>query len=119
MKKGTRRAIIEGEIHVLILNEGEHLVAQCLEYDITAQAKSIEALEESFIRAFLGQIVLALEHGEQPFANLAQAPAFYWNKFKEARKFERPLNISPAKRIKSRHRVVLPPNQKAMLAMAA
>lgn len=65
-------------VHVRVLKEGESHVAQCLEYDITASAKTpIEALERWRVTA-MGQVALDKRRGKEPLADIPCAPLPYW-----------------------------------------
>jgi hypothetical protein len=72
----------------------ERWVAQCLEYDIASQGKTLEEMKERFIQTVQGNIVLALERGVVPFSNLAPAPARYWEEYNEASEFEQRVPVS-------------------------
>lgn len=41
-------------------------VAQCLDFDLVAQGKTLEAAQESFRKTLVGHICLALSKGEKP-----------------------------------------------------
>jgi hypothetical protein len=58
-----------------------HWVAQCLEYDIGCEAKSIEDLMRRFHIAFVSEIALSLEHGSAPLQNVPKAPEKFWAMF--------------------------------------
>lgn len=61
-------------LRVLVLRDGPWWVAQCLEHDLVAQATTLPELELRFHRVIVGTIALALERGEEPFAEIAPAP---------------------------------------------
>lgn len=83
-------------INVVVIQEGPFLVAQCLEYDINCQADSFDELEESFNRAYVGEILLSLDNeDEKLFQDINPAPEFYRNMFKNGRKLGNPWNINP------------------------
>ncbi len=67
------------EIDVLFLREGDWWSAQCLQYDITAQARTIDDLRHELMRALLGHMAACLELGREPFADLGAAPQRYWD----------------------------------------
>jgi hypothetical protein len=74
------------ELSVLLMQEktpkGFAWVAQCLEYDVTAQGDSIASAQENFKKAFFGQIIADISVGKEPLDGIAQAPRFYWSRFK-------------------------------------
>ena len=58
-------------------------VAQCLEYDIGAQADSLPNLFYELQKSLMGHIVIACECGREPFDCLPPAPAEYWDKWQQ------------------------------------
>jgi hypothetical protein len=77
----------------------ERWVAQCLEYDIASQGKTLEEMKDRFIQTVQGYIVLALERGVAPFSNLKPAPERYWKEYNQASEFEQTFPVSlPADR---------------------
>ncbi len=64
-------------LSILILKEDEWWVAQCLEYDIAAQAESKEKAEYEFFRVLCGRISMAEELGVGPFDGIPAAPRYY------------------------------------------
>lgn len=69
---------IPATIHVVVFPEGDYLIAQCLEYDIAAQGKTIEKLEQAFMHQFVGQMEVDLQHGVVPLKHFGPAPAEFW-----------------------------------------
>jgi hypothetical protein len=55
--------------------------AQCLEYDIAAQGKTIAEARYGIEKAFVGQILVDVTNGSAPLADVPQAPAEYWKEF--------------------------------------
>ena len=72
------------KLSVLLLREGETWVAQCLEYDLAAQGKSLAEVKDAFAKTFCGQIMVDLHHAVEPLGSFAQAPKRYWYLFKNA-----------------------------------
>ncbi len=72
-------------ISVLLLQEGEWWSAQCLEYDIAAQAKTLPEMRNELERVLLLHVVLALEEGREPFSEIRPAPKKYWDMFAAAK----------------------------------
>ncbi len=89
-------------VSVVLLREGERWAAQCLEWDIAAQGKSIPKVMDALEQTFVGQVIVDLRAGKQPLEGIPQAPRFYWNAFKDAPRLEdrRPFylgeNVPPA-----------------------
>ena len=59
-------------------------MAQCLEYDLCAQAKTPEDVLYEFERILFSHIIVSTDAGEDPFAILEPAPEEYWKRFHEA-----------------------------------
>jgi hypothetical protein len=72
-------------ISVLLLQEGEWWSAQCLEYDIATQARTLPELRNELERMLLHHVVLTLEEGKAPFKELRPAPQRYWDLFAAAK----------------------------------
>ena len=69
------------DLKVVVVKDGEHLVAQCLDYDFAVQAPlvdGLEALKSRFARVLAGFIIAAKENGIIPFERLKLAPLFFW-----------------------------------------
>ena len=71
-------------ISVLAFQEGEWWSAQCLQYDVAAQAKSLPDLFYELERTLMGYFVVATELGETPFAGIGPAPQKFWDIFQES-----------------------------------
>lgn len=74
------------KISVLMTREAtddgiEWWIAQCLEYDIATQARSLEDAFYDLERMLVARMVTGQELGVDPFAGLAPAPAECWEKF--------------------------------------
>ena len=87
---------------VFIKDQCSTWVAQCLEFDIAAQGKTIKDAQRAFERTFLGQVMLDIHDERQPLEGIGQAPKEYWDMFEEAeqlaarRPFRLPPGIPPA-----------------------
>jgi hypothetical protein len=77
-------------LDVLVMREpvgkGQCWVAQCLQYDIVAQADTINALQATFLNALEANIILGLRRGVEPLSNLKPAPKYYWDQYSSAKK---------------------------------
>lgn len=83
-------------VSVLILREENRWVAQCLEYDIAAQADTIPGVKQAFSKAFVSQVAVNIRHGKKPLQDVPKAPQFYWQQFKNAELFaDRPEFTTP------------------------
>ncbi|MDA8031775.1 MAG: hypothetical protein MPJ22_06300 [Pirellulales bacterium] len=72
-------------LNVIALREGDHWIAQCLEYDIVAQSRSLERLPNSFVLAFASHLAVRAHHDQDPFEGVPEAPVKYWKMFADAK----------------------------------
>lgn len=77
----TRSRSSRAQIRAVIVKEGDWYVAQCLEHDITAQAKSLTDLYHEVQRVLATHVAIALSKDEEPFADIPAAPKRYWDMF--------------------------------------
>jgi hypothetical protein len=66
-------------LRAIAFQEGEFWSAQCLEYDIAAQAKKLTDLFHELRRVVAAHVVVCRELGRDPFDGLAQAPRYFWD----------------------------------------
>ena len=64
-------------IRVLLSKEGEHWVAQCLEYDIGVQARDLGQLRKRLLVAIQAERDESLRRHGKPFAGIGPAPQHY------------------------------------------
>ena len=62
----TKIARFNFPLTILFLQDHGYWVAQCLEYDITAQGKTIDAAKLAFERTFVGQVLVDTQKGKEP-----------------------------------------------------
>ena len=79
----------EFNLRVLFRREGEGWVAQCLEYDIVAQGSTLDKAKHRMQRTLIGQIIVDVKHGREPYEGIKQAPILYWREFDKGQRFER------------------------------
>jgi hypothetical protein len=72
------------DVSVLLVREDNRWVAQCLEYDVAAQADTIPEVKNAFERAFACQVAVDVCHGHEPMQNVPKAPKFYHEWFEKA-----------------------------------
>jgi len=75
-------------LSVLLFQQDKTWIAQCLEWDVAAQGKTLDDALNSFEKTFVGQIILDIEGGRNPLETTPQAPKEYWEKFDIAKKLE-------------------------------
>lgn len=61
-------------IRVLLAREGEFWVAQCLEYDIGAQARDLDDLRRRLLVALAAERQESIRRHGKPFAGIGPAP---------------------------------------------
>lgn len=87
---------------IFIKDQCSGWVAQCLEFDIAAQGKSIKDAQNAFERVLAGQVMLDMQNNRRPFTGIGQAPKEYWDMFEaserltDRRPFRLPPGIPPA-----------------------
>jgi len=75
-------------LSILLLQEDKTWIAQCLEWDIAAQGKTLDDALKSFEKTFVGQLVLDIGQDKNPLENTPRTPKEYWTKFEQAKKLE-------------------------------
>jgi hypothetical protein len=84
-------------IRAVVFQESGWWCAQCLEYDIATQAKSINELKHELERVFITQVELALERGQEPFAVFPKAPERYFQMYEAFERAGRAEDATPIK----------------------
>jgi hypothetical protein len=102
----------ELKLDVLVLREPagneEYWVAQCLQYDLVAQAKTLHELKAAFACVLASHIILSLDRKMEPFSNLSPAPQMYWDQFERHSDFESNFPVSvPGDRIPQKLRSLI------------
>jgi len=64
-------------IRVIVFRDNEMWVAQCLEYDIGAQAKDIDTLNARLEVVLRGEFNASMERHGKPFAGVDRAPEHF------------------------------------------
>lgn len=83
IKIGVNITMKRVNLRVLVFQDQGFYIAQCLEYDIAAQAKSFPDLKKAFACTVLGQIKIQLELGQEPFFGIPKAPKCFWKEYEE------------------------------------
>lgn len=71
-------------LRLLVLKDGPYWVAQCLEYDIAVSTRKLANLHQKFCETFARHIILALEEGKTPLANIKKAPKIFHDMFNQS-----------------------------------
>ncbi len=86
-------------IRVLIFKYHDLWIAQCLEYDISAQANTLKELQDKFVCTLMAYVMLAIDNNERPFSNVPKTPKEFWKMFNKGNPLKKPLKIpSPPRR---------------------
>lgn len=103
---------------VLLIAHGDSWSAQCLEYDLAAQGKTLTEAQRSFERLINDQVAIDKHFGRKPFAGLPRAPKIYWDAWNQASQLTRPS--APRRRAKSSRMHFIPSEERvANSAVAA
>ena len=105
-------------IRAVVFQEGEWLCARCLEYDLVAEAKSLEQLSRALRRLLAAHVAVRLRHKQQPFRDLPPAPEKYWTMFRQSR-LKLPAPMFKLSAMRSHGVVVAPPQVRVAAPSAA
>jgi hypothetical protein len=72
---------------VLFQEDDGQWSAQCLEYDIAAQAKTLPDLRYELERVIVSHIMVSHELKQEPFTGCEPAPREFWDMFEKADMF--------------------------------
>ena len=86
-------------LDVLVTKEADWWVAQCLQYDLAAQAKTLADLRYAFEHALVAHVIVSIEKKVEPFDSLPSAPRKYWDAWERALPVETEWIAPPAFRI--------------------
>ncbi len=75
----------EYRIRAVAFRRGDWWIAQCLEYRLATQTKTLEDLPHELERLLSVQIKSSLDRGVEPFAGFSPAPRRYWQMYERAR----------------------------------
>ena len=85
-------------IRVVVFRRGETWVAQCLDFDLATQARTVDDLDYEIQALLVGHVVASLKENKRPFESLPKAPSVFWRMFDQARSLEskrQTFDISP------------------------
>jgi len=68
-----------GVCRVVVYEEEDRLVAQCLEHNIRAFAPDLKTLRERFMDIFSAELFLSTLEGGEPFAGIEAAPEKFFD----------------------------------------
>ena len=82
------RWFMKKRISVVVFQEQGSWVAQGLEFDFTAQAKSINDVLYKFQEELVLHICTCKENHIEPFSKIKEAPRYYWRLYAKAFKVQ-------------------------------
>jgi len=85
------------KLNLLIFKENDWWVAQCLDYDIAAQARTLKDVQYEIQRVLVGRIVMAEKLEIDPFEGLSPAPEGYFKMFQDTDKSFK-IEVKPVRR---------------------
>lgn len=71
-------------IRAVVFRDGDLWVAQCLEYDLATQGRTMEQLRERLEMLLLAQMAVGRKVGRKPFAGMPKAPQEFWERWENA-----------------------------------
>lgn len=92
---GEQMKNLKFKVSVLVLREENKWVAQCMEYDISAQADSLAGVKYAFAKAFVSQVAVNLHFKKKPLQDVPKTPSFYKKFFKDAERLANPALPKP------------------------
>lgn len=72
------------EISAVLYQEGDCWIAQGLEFDITAQAPSLQEVHQKFVTKVMTEVVISLDLQKNPLEDIREAPIEFWRMYKDA-----------------------------------
>lgn len=73
---------------VLFEGDGGTWSAQCLEYDIAAQAQTLLDLQDELVRVLVTHVAASIQLGRTPFSGIKEAPQRFWALYEGALRVE-------------------------------
>jgi len=73
------------QVSAVLFQDGEWWCAQCLEYDIAAQAPTLSELRYELGRVLAAHVAASEELGQDPFETMSAAPQKFWDMFERAK----------------------------------
>ncbi|MCW5695169.1 MAG: hypothetical protein KIS96_00395 [Bauldia sp.] len=92
-------------MNALVFRDGDHWIAQGLEFDIAAQASSLDDIHGAFFKALAANAAASIELGLEPFEGIGAAPQRFWSMWEAARlRLEPPLETA----LRAPHQTAIP-----------
>jgi len=84
------------KVRAVAFRRGDWWVAQCLEYRLATQTRTLEELPYELERLLSVQVQASLARGIEPFAGFAPAPRQYWEMYERAHVRVEPVTVADA-----------------------
>lgn len=84
-----------GQIRVILIQDGETWMAQCLEHDIGAQAKDLDTLQSLLTVAIQAEMNESIRRHGKPFAGIEPAPKSFFDLWEKRAGEYKPSSVSP------------------------
>jgi hypothetical protein len=68
-----------GHIRAVLFEEADSWSAQCLDYDVAAQAKTLLDLHDDIVRVLAVHVAASAQMGREPFTGIKPAPQRFWD----------------------------------------
>jgi len=87
-----------GQIRAVLFEEGGAWSAQCLDYDIAAQAETLLDLHDELTRVLVSHVAASIQLGQEPFSAFKPAPQKFWDLYESGLRLEsKPVPFTLAK----------------------
>lgn len=73
------------QLRFVVFQEGEWVAAQCLEYDVATQARTLDDLVHEVQRIIVGHIATSRKLHKPPFDGVPKAPQKFWDMFERSK----------------------------------
>ena len=75
-------------LRAVLFEEGDAWSAQCLDYDVTAQAETLWELPAELARVLTIHVAASVQMKREPFAGLPTAPLRFWELYEGGNRYE-------------------------------
>ena len=81
------KAKSDGGIRIIVFRDGDSWIAQCLEYDICAQASDLDELRSRIAATIEAERDFSRQSGKKPFEGIAPSPKHYFDMWEKRSTF--------------------------------
>lgn len=76
------------EVRAVVFRDEDLWIAQCLEYDLATQGRTLEQLRERVKRLLLVRMAVSQKERRKPFGGLPKGPQEFWELWESAEALE-------------------------------